>query len=154
MSLDALATCDALRAAADELVRIWRAARAESRPGVAPGLLDGVIRDFLARAADGLEAGATDPAGPWARTAGLVRIAAGDRRRSAGELEAEWTILRSILDSVSTSLDVEPGARAFLEGAVAAAQADAPALAEGRSHPEGVAVAVQLGERGAGRRRR
>ncbi len=151
MTLDPFATGDALRSASSEIVRLWRAARAEARVGVFPGLLDGLVAPLVDRAGEALSMGGGDPAEVWAGAAGLVRVDPRFRRRSAGEIEAELAILGSVLDSVCEAVSADPGAAAFLRAVVAAARAGSAALADGRP-PTAVAVVLALSGTAYGRR--
>lgn len=140
MTLDARGTGTALAAAADELVRIWRAARGAARPGVFPGLADGVMDAFALQAAASLAAG-EPPLGAWSRTVGLVRLDPRDVAASVREIEAEWDLLGEVLRAACEALDAEPAAFEWLERALAAARAGAPALTDRAARPAGVAIA-------------
>ncbi len=150
MSLGAAQTAAAIRAASAELARIWRQARLQARAGVFPGLIEGVVPDFLDRAAAALETGA-DPATVWAATTGAVRVDPRERRRSAAEIEAEWTIFGAVLDAVCEALSTDAAVRERLAAAVASARAGAADIAEGRG-PNGVVVALALSGTGPARR--
>ncbi|HYG69610.1 MAG TPA: hypothetical protein VD838_18185, partial [Anaeromyxobacteraceae bacterium] len=122
------------------LVRIWRSARGAARPGVFPGLLDGVVEPFLRSAGNALAAG-EPPLGPWPRTVGLVRLDPRDVDASVREIEAEWDLLVEVLRASCEALDGEPSAFDWLEKAVATARAGAPALRDRAARPVGIAIA-------------
>jgi hypothetical protein len=137
--LDARHTGSALGAAVDELVRIWRSARGAARPGVFPGLADGVMASFLEQAGSSLAHG-EPPLGPWPRTVGAVRLDPKDVAASVRELEAEWDLLVEVLRAGCEALDSEPAAFEWLEKAVATARAGASALGDPTTRPVGVAI--------------
>jgi hypothetical protein len=131
MTLDARAAGQALQAVAPELTRIWRQVRAEARPGVFPGLVDGVVEALLREAGAALERG-EDLAGTWAATAGVVRTDARDPAAAEREIAIEWLILGEVLAAAYDALQTPAPARAALARAVDAARAAAPDLARGR----------------------
>ncbi|HSN92678.1 MAG TPA: hypothetical protein VLS93_15715 [Anaeromyxobacteraceae bacterium] len=143
MSLDLRRSGEALLATSGELLRIWRAARAEVRPGVFPGLADGLVAAVLERAAQRLSAGGGDAADPYRGAVALVRADPRVPAISAEEIETEWRVLAAVLRAVCDALDVEEEPRAFLARVVEVARADAEALAHGRG-PAGVLVVGQL----------
>lgn len=139
MNLDARHTGEALVSAADELLRIWRAARGAARPGVFPGVLDGAMGAFLIQAGSALAAG-EPPLGAWPRTAGAVRLDPADPAASIREIEAEWDLLVEVVRASCEALGSEPGAFEWLEKAIAAARAGAPALLDRSARPTGVVI--------------
>jgi hypothetical protein len=129
---------DALVRASGELVRIWRSARAQDRPAVFPGLLDGLLPDFFLRAADGLGAG-RDPALVWTECEGIVRLDPRDLDRSREELDAEWDLAEQVLVSACEALEAGDAASEWLARAIVIARTGSRTL-DARSGPEGVAV--------------
>lgn len=153
MSLDLARTGEALLATSSELHRIWRSARAQIRPNVFPGLLDEAVGAFLERAGRWLEAGAGDPAEPYRRIAGVVRVDALDRRWSASEIDTEWRLAGEVLKATCDALDAGKDARDLLARAIDVAREGADDLARGRG-PEGIMVLGQLSGFRPQRRRR
>lgn len=137
--LDPRRTGAALVAAADELVRVWRSARHAARPGVFPGLADGVMGPFLERAGSALAAGAP-PLGPWPRTAGAVRLDPKDVPASVREIEAEWDLLVEVARASCEALGSDPAAFEWLEKAIATARAGTSALPDRAARPAGVVI--------------
>jgi hypothetical protein len=137
--IDGRQTGKALVAAADELLRIWRSARGAARPGVFPGLADGVMASFLEQAGSSLGHG-EPPFGAWPRTVGAVRLDPKDFAASVRELEAEWDLLVEVLRAGCEALESEPAAFEWLEKAIATARAGAPALRDAALRPAGVAI--------------
>ncbi len=107
MSLDAQRTGEVIQAAEGELIRIWRSARSQARRGVFPGLLDGIMGDFLHRAGIALAEG-RDPESVSEEIEGAVRIDPMQRGGSAMEIETEWMVAAEVLRSVCEALDADP----------------------------------------------
>jgi hypothetical protein len=137
--LDTRRTGAALVAAVDELVRVWRSARGAARPGVFPGLADGLVGPFVERAGSALAAG-EPPLGPWPRTVGAVRLDPKDVDASVREIEAEWDLLVEVLRASCEALDSDPAAFEWLEKAIATARAGTAALSDRAARPVGVAI--------------
>lgn len=139
--LDTRRTGEALRAAAGDLARAWRAARLSAATGVFPGVLDGVIEEFLERVGEALFVEGA-PQDPWAATAGVVRLLPGPRALEV--IAGEWRIARAVLASACEALGVDPSVAARVLGMADAAARAAGALAAGRA-PPGVLLVRQLG---------
>ncbi len=150
MTLDDHRVGDAIASSAGELVRLWRATRAQSRPGVWPGLLDGLVDDLLVRTGEALAAG-RDPALVWASAAGLVRIDPHARERSRAEIDAEWDVIASVLSAACEAMDAGEAAGEWLARAVVIARAGSRTLDEGGG-PPGIVVAWMLSGLAAARR--
>ncbi len=139
---------EALRAAAGDLARVWRASRLSAGMGVFPGVLDGVIEEFLERVSEALFVEGA-PQDPWGATSGVVRVPPGPR---ALELFAgEWRLARVVLSSACDALNVEPGVAARVLGMADDAARRVGELTAGRG-PVGVLAVRQLGgfrQRGA-----
>lgn len=142
MTLSARRAGDAIARAAVQLLQVWRASRAEARPDVFPGLLDGLLEDFFARAGEALAEG-RDPALVWPAAAGLVRLDAHDLARSHAELDAEWDLAEEVLRSACEALDAGDGAAEWLARAIVIARSGARTLDRGGG-PPGVALAWSL----------
>lgn len=142
MTLEARRAGDAIARSAGNLARIWRAARVQARTLRFPGLLDGIVEDFLSRAGEGLAA-ARDPALVWPRTKGLVRLDPCDLAASRAEIDAEWDLASEVLDSACEALDAGEAAAEWLARAIVIARAGSRTLDEGGG-PEGIAVAWLL----------
>jgi hypothetical protein len=134
VSLDVRRTGEALAAAGLDLARVWRSARASERPDVFPGLLDGLIEPFLARAAEALAEG-RHPALLWPSLAGAVRVQASDPRRSREELDAEWELVERVLHAACQALDADDEAREWVRRAIAICRAGARRLPEREGAP-------------------
>ena len=152
MTLDVRRSADALAASTEDLARAWRGARAAARPGCFPGLLDGLIEPLLALAADAL-AGDGDPGAPWAAVVGVVRVDARDRRRTLGELDAEWDVLEQVLHAACDALGAGEDVRGWISRALVIARAGSWTLLAGGG-PRGVLVVKVFSEFGATRRAR
>jgi hypothetical protein len=123
----------------DQLTRIWRLARAEARPGVFPGLLDGVVEGFFDVVAEQLDASAP-PEAPWQALRGVVRW---PPPLAPGELTEEWSVLREVLGAACESVNAAPAVAAWLAAAVAACEAGTAALADDRAGgPPGIVTAL------------
>lgn len=141
MTLDLRSSGDALCAVATDLVRVWRATRFTAGASVFPGVLDGVIEDFLARVGDSLLQGAP-PEEAWRATGGVVRVLRHDR--SAPLLAAEWALARDVLLSACDALEVAPEAVEAAGKAVDAAAAATEQLLGGAA-PARILRVHQLG---------
>ncbi len=141
MKLDARRAGEALRAAAGDLARVWRASRFTARMSVFPGALDGVIEEFLERIGEALFVEGA-PQDVWAATRGPVRILADGQALEL--LTAEWRLVRVVLASACDALAVEPATAARVLQVVDDATAAAPALVAGQG-PQGVLRVHQLG---------
>lgn len=139
MRLDLHGTGEVLRASAGQLTRVWRATRLEARPEVFPGVIDGVIEEFLARAGEALLAGHA-PEEAWASARGVIRLLPGER--ALEELAAEWRLAGEVLASACAALDAEPAAADRVAEAVEAARRAANTLRDGRPH--GILLIYQL----------
>ncbi len=100
---------EAIARAAPELARLWRGARRHARADPVPGLIDGIVEDFLARAGEGL-AGGRDPALIWPETVGIVRFDPRAAFRSQDEIELEWDLVDRVLSSARTALHADEAA--------------------------------------------
>jgi hypothetical protein len=110
--------------AAPELLRVWRLARATARPQVFPGLLDGLMGDFLRRAARLLQQGAA-PEEVWSGACGTLRWSAD---AGADEMTAEWALALEVISAAIDSADFDPAIGAWLARAVASAEAATGAM--------------------------
>ena len=144
MSLDALQLADVLRSSRSELERIWRAARAEARRGISPGLIDGIVPAFLAGIVAMLEMDG-EPSSAWREAVGIVRFDSRDRAASAAEIDAEWAIMGAVLASVCRALEAEPPTGVRLAEAVAVARAGAADVLTGRGPPGVLGLPVLSG---------
>jgi hypothetical protein len=142
---------EAIAASAPELARLWRAMRLQARPGVWPGLLDGIASDLVRRVGEGL-AGGTDPCLAWIGVEGLVRLDARARERSREEIDAECDALESVLAGACEALAGGEDVRDWIARALAAVRDGVRALGEGGA-PPGVVVAWWLSGLPAPRRR-
>ncbi len=138
MTLDLRRSGDALSAAAGELARVWRTARAAARPGCFPGLLDGIIEPFFAVTAEAL-AEERDPALVWMSLTGVVRVDARDRGRTLDELDAEWDAAEGVFRAACSALDAGDAVTGWISRAVVIARADSRTLLVGRG-PRGILV--------------
>ncbi len=152
MTLDARRAGDALALSAADLARVWRSARAPTRPGVFPGYLDGVIEPFFALAGEGLAEG-RDPALIWPAVTGVVRVDGRDARRTRAELEAEWDLVEEVLEAACRALDAGDAAREWISRAVVIARTDSRTLGAGGG-PPGILTVRVLSGGGATRRAR
>ncbi len=121
-----------------ELTRIWRMARAAARPEVFPGLLDGVVGPFFARAGEELARGGA-PGAVWEGLAGVVRWAI---TRGEEELREEWVVVREVVGAACEAVNADPAVQAWLGEASARCQQGALALCQGGTHPPGLVPAV------------
>lgn len=140
MTLDLRRSGEALRAAAGDLVRVWRATRYTSGAPVFPGLLDGIMEEFLERVAEALLMGKR-PEDVWPSTRGIVRVVS--RKRSLSLLADEWRLAGDVLQSACDALEVAPEAAEAVRRAMASAVSGIDSLATGHG-PEGVLTIRQL----------
>lgn len=139
--LDARRSGEALRAAAGDLARVWRASRLAADMGVFPGALDGVIEEFLERVSEALFVDGA-PQDPWAAISGVVRLPPGPRALEI--VNGEWRLTRTVLASACDALGVEPEVSARVLAMVDRAAGTAPQLATGRG-PAGIVAVRFLG---------
>jgi hypothetical protein len=139
--LDARRSGEALRAAAGDLARVWRASRLAAEMGVFPGVLDGVIEEFLERVSEALFVDGA-PQEPWAATSGVVRLPPGPLGLEI--VNGEWRLARTVLASACDALGVAPEVSARVLVMVDQAAHTAPQLAAGVG-PAGVVVVRFLG---------
>jgi hypothetical protein len=151
MALGASQSGRAVEQSAEELLRVWRLARASARPEVFPGLLDGVMGAFFARCGRLLADGGK-PEDVWPGLVGLVRWAP---RVGAKELTTEWAIAMEVLTAACESFGSEAAAGGWLARALALAEKGTSTLRDERPdppRPDGVVVVMVLGEMQAPRR--
>lgn len=141
MKLDARRAGEALRAASGDLARVFRASRFSAGLGVFPGLLDGVIEEFLERVGEALLLEGA-PQDVWSATRGPVRLLR--RGQTLEMIAAEWRLLRAVLAAACDALAVNAGTTERVLKLVDDAAAAAPFLAEGKA-PAGVLIVHQLG---------
>jgi hypothetical protein len=122
----------------EELVRIWRLARATERPDVFPGLVDGILADFFVRSGELLATGAP-PEEAWRGLAGLVRW---PTSVAPAELDAEWVLVEEVLAATCESVNAAPEVSAWLAQAVAACRAGTPRLTARGEGPRAVVTAL------------
>jgi len=132
---------EALRAAAGDLARVWRATRYTSGAPEFPGLLDGIMDEFLERVAEALLL-EQPPEGAWPSTRGVVRLLPGDR--AAPALAAEWRLAADVLLSACEALEVAPEAAEAVRRAVETAAGGIEPLLAGAG-PDGIVVVRELG---------
>lgn len=122
----------------EELVRIWRLARATARPEVFPGLLDGVAAEFFARSGELLARGA--PAEEvWRGLAGVVRW---PTTIPADELDAEWVLVEQVLTATCESVNAAPEVAGWLLDAVGHCRLGVRQLWEPGAAPEPIVAAL------------
>lgn len=144
---------EALAMAASELARIWRSARAEARPGVFPGLADGLVASFVTVAGEALVRG-TAPEDVYPRLEGVVRLDPARIGRAEEELRAEWRLLGEVLAAACDALEAGPDATDRVARAVEHSRRALERVREGPL-PAGVLrvyVLSALRTRSAGRR--
>lgn len=141
MTLSVRRSGEALRAVAGDLARVWRASRYVAGASVFPGLLDGVMEEFLERVAEALLLDQR-PEDAWLATHGIVRLLRGDA--AAPILVEEWRLAGDVLLSACDALKVAPGAADGVRRAVETATAGIEALLAGGG-PTGVVTLRQLG---------
>ena len=144
MALDAAQGGKAIEQKAPELLRIWRLVRATARPQVFPGLLDGVMGDFLARAGKMLAAG-EGPEEVWRGLTGVIRLSPA---LGTKELTGEWAVAMEVLSAACESLDTEPEVGEWLARAVAEVERGTTAMVKDPylAKPDGVVAIVIHGE--------
>jgi hypothetical protein len=139
VSLDVRRAGEALRAAAGDLVRLWRSARCAAGETAFAGALDGVMEEFLERVAEALLHD-TPPEAVWSGTGGVVRIPPGTG--GTARVEAEWRLAGGVLASAGQALQVSDDVAARLQRSVSAAIAALPI--DGTRHPREVLVVWTL----------
>lgn len=145
MALGPVPSGRAIEQSAEELLRIWRLARAAARRDVFPGLLDGVMGAFFARCGRLLAKGG-EPDDVWQRLVGIVRWSP---HHGARELTGEWAIAMEVLSAACESFEADPKVAEWLARAVAAAEKGTAAIAERRGNParpDGVVLLFTYGE--------
>jgi len=129
-----------LEQSSEELRRIWRLARASSRTGVFPGMLDGVISSFFAGCGRLMSQGSA-PEEAWGSTRGMIRTS---EKLGAAELTAEWAVAMEVLAAVCESFSAEPAVAEWLARAIAEAERATSRLPAGEL-PKGVLPVRILG---------
>jgi len=145
MALGAAQSGRAVEQSAEELLRIWRLARASARQEVFPGFLDGVMNAFFARCGRLLADGGR-PEEVWPGLVGLVRWAP---RLGAKDLTVEWAIAMEVLTAACESFGADHAVAEWLARALALAEKGTAALRDERPdppRPDGVVVVLVLGE--------
>lgn len=142
MTLEARRAGDAIARSAGHLARTWRASRMQARSSYFPGLLDGVLEDFLERAGEALAAG-RDPALVWPATSGLVRLDPRDLARALATIDAEWDLAAEVLDAACEALDAGEAAAEWFARAIVIARAGSRTLHHGGG-PAEIALAWLL----------
>ena len=142
MGTGATAAGRILEQSSDELRRIWRLARASSRTGVFPGMLDGVIASFFAGCGKLMSAGGA-PEEAWRSVRGMLRIS---DQLGAAELTAEWAVSMEVLAAVCESFGAEPAVAEWLTRAIAEAERATARLPAAGALPPGVLSVRILGE--------
>jgi hypothetical protein len=142
LTLDSRRVGDAIAAGAADLAGIWRATRREMRPEVFPGVVDGILVDFLTRAGEALAAG-RDPALVWPETTGVVRVDPKAPFRSVDEIEAEWDLVAEVLAASCEALRADTAAAEWLSRAILFARAGARNVQE-RAAPRGILIVWAL----------
>jgi hypothetical protein len=150
MALDQNSSGKIIEQSAEELLRIWRLARATARPHVFPGLLDGVMGDFFTRAGQLMAAGAA-PEAVWSGLGGLIRVSP---RLGTKELTGEWAVAMEVLSAACESFDASPEVGEWLARAIAEAERGVSALGANPTgdRPERIAVAQVHGDMSAPKR--
>jgi hypothetical protein len=151
MALGAAPSGRAIEQSAEELLRIWRLARAAARREIFPGLLDGVMGAFFARCGQLL----TEGSGPEEVWPGLVGIVRWPPDHGARELTGEWAIAMEVLTAACESFGADPKVAEWLARAVAAAEKGTAAIRQRRGkppRPEGILLLSVHGELGPPRR--
>lgn len=147
MALGAVPSGRAIEQSAEEILRIWRLARASARREVFPGLLDGIMGAFFARCG-GLLAEGGEPESVWPGLVGIVRWSP---QLGARELTGEWAIAMEVLTAACESFQADPKVGEWLARAVAAAEKGTSLLAQGRTksyRPDGIVVLLVYGDLG------
>ncbi len=140
MTLSVRRSGEALRAAAGDLVRFWRAARYSGGGPVFPGLLDGVIEEFLSRVAEALLLDGR-PEDAWPSVRGVIRVP--EPAQAAAVLADEWGLARQVLFSACDALEVPAEVASGVQRAVDAAMAGIGPVIAGAA-PRGVVIVRQL----------
>lgn len=146
MSLDARRAGEALRAAAADLLRVWRSTRRALGDGASPVVLDGVMEEFLKRVAEGLLAG-DPPEAIWRRTGGVVRLPCGPHAIALAE--GDFRLAAGVLDSAGQALELAADVVTRIERAVEFAIASLPV--DGPHRPPEVLVVRMLPARASTR---
>jgi len=132
-----------LEQSAETLLRIWRLARAASRRQVFPGLLDGLMGEFLTTSGRILSAGGP-PEDVWREVTGLVRWAPENADK---EITHEWAIAMEVLAAACESFDAEVAVAGWLARAVAEAEKGTTTLRDrAREAPQGVVTVLLFGD--------
>ena len=131
MALGAAQSGRVIEQSAEELLRIWRLARASNRREVFPGLLDGVMGAFFARCGRLLAEG-DPPEQVWPGLVGVVRWAP---RLGKGELTGEWAVAMEVLTAACESFGTEPAVAEWLARALALAEKGTASLYDERPDP-------------------
>lgn len=137
MTPEARRAGEAIAEAAPELARLWRAARRHASADPFPGLIDGIVEDFLARAGEAL-AGGRDPALVWPETVGIVRFDPRAAFRSQDVIELEWDLVDRVLASARSALHADEAGE-WLSRAVVIARNGSRTL-HTRGGPGGIVV--------------
>lgn len=145
MALGPVPSGRAIEQSAEELLRIWRLARAEARREIFPGLLDGVMGAFFARCGRLLtESGKPDDV--WSGLVGIVRWSPA---HGARDLTGEWAIAMEVLSAACESFEANPKVAEWLARAVAAAEKGTAAIRERSKkpvRPDGILLLVVYGD--------
>jgi len=144
MALGAAQSGRAIEQSAEELLRVWRLARASARREVFPGLLDGVMGAFFARCGRLLAEGGK-PEEVWPGLVGLVRWAPS---LGAKELTTEWAIAMEVLTAVCESFGAGNAPAEWLARALALAEKGTASLRDERPdppRPDGIVTLLVLG---------
>jgi hypothetical protein len=136
--LDPRRVGEALSGAAPDLARAWRAARASSRRGFFPGLLDGLVEPLFAAIGEGLAQGG-HAALVWPQVAGVVRLHAPDPDATEAELDAEWALAEQVLLTACEALGAGEAPREWVTRAIGLGRTGTRALFRGGG-PEGILV--------------
>ncbi len=151
MALGPVPSGRAIEQSAEELLRIWRLARAAARREIFPGLLDGVMGAFFARSGRLLaEGGAPDDV--WRGLVGIVRWSP---RHGARELTGEWAVAMEVLTAACESFQADPKVAEWFAGAVGTAEKGTATVRERRkkpARPDGIVLLVVYGDLGPQRR--
>jgi hypothetical protein len=145
MAIGIVESGKAIEQSSEELLRIWRLARASARREVFPGLLDGVLGDFFARSGRLLADGGS-PEEVWKGLRGIIRWAPA---LGAAELTNEWAIAMEVLAAACESFDSDPATAEWLARAVAEAERGTSALLDAQDRaalPPGILTLLTLGD--------
>jgi len=141
VTLDDRRSGEALRTVAGDLARVWRASRFASGAVEFPGVLDGVMEEFIERTGEALLLG-TAPEEVWSSTRGIVRILPGGR--ATDTLSSEWRLVREVLIAACLALEVADDATEKVRVAVDTAASGVEKLVS-HGGPAGVVTVHQLG---------